>query len=171
MSEEIDPGTVVLVALAELRGMRPDAWTEGSLFEQAVRLDRLNALIGLAREAAEQIEESLVPTMEEDIVVLPGVGRLVRDEKTSSTWRSGNSAAQMRDDLATAVAQSVAVDVATGEVDPTKRNVAVHALRVAFRAIPSFSSLNKAGRDELGLHIGDYRSYSTHYKVTLEPEA
>lgn len=171
MDDAIDPGTVVLSALAELRGMKPDTWTEGTIFERAVRLDRINALVGLVKEAAEQIEESLIPSMVDDVVPVAGVGRLVREEKWTSTWRTGNSSQQMRDDLANAVAQSVALDVATGDIDPMKRNVALHALRIAYRAIPSFSNLNKAGREELGLHIGDYRQSSSHYAVKLEPEA
>jgi len=170
MTDEIDPGTVVLTALAELRPMKPDEWTDGPIFERAVRLDRINALVALLMERREQIEESLIPSMVDDVVPVAGVGRLVREEKWSSTWRTGNSSQQMRDDLATAVATSVATDVATGDIDQMRRNIALQALRVAYRAIPSFSSLNKAGREELGLHIDDYRSSSSHYKVTLQPE-
>lgn len=170
MDDVIDPGTVVLTALAELRPMAPDTWTDGPIFERAVRLDRINSLVALLLDAREQIEESLIPSMVDDVVPVAGVGRLVREEKWSSTWRTGNSSQQMRDDLAAAVATSVALDVATGDIDQMKRNVALAALRVAYRAIPSFSSLNKAGREELGLHIGDYRASNSYYRVTLQPE-
>ena len=83
-------------------------------------------------------------------------------------WRDGDAGRRMREDLAAAVASEVALDVATGEVDPMKRNVALAALRVAYEAIPSFSSLKQAGRERLKLRISDYRTYTNFYSVKLE---
>jgi len=64
METEIDPGTVVLTALAELRGIAGDEWIEGSLFERTVRLDRCKTLIGLLKQATYEIELSLIESME-----------------------------------------------------------------------------------------------------------
>jgi hypothetical protein len=107
--------------------------------------------------------------MDEDEVTFPGVGRLVRSEKLTTKWRDKSSGEQMRDDLATAVASAVALDVATGEVDPMKRNVALAAIRTAYEAIPSFNNLKVAGRKRLGLRMDDYLAYDSHYVVSLEP--
>jgi hypothetical protein len=168
--EPIDPGTVVLTAMAELRGVPADAWTEGPLFDRTVRLDRALGLIELLQDAIRDIELSLIDSMEEDELVVPGIGALKREEKVTWTWRDGDAGRRMREDLATAVAAEVALDVATGELDPMKRNVALAALRVAYEAIPSFSSLKQTGRTRLGLDIGDYRRKSTYYAVSLARE-
>jgi len=168
METEIDPGTVVLTALAELRGIAGDEWIEGSLFERTVRLDRCKTLIGLLKQATYEIELSLIESMEENELVVPGVGKLTRNEASSSTWVDRRAGARMREDLAVAVASEVALDVATGEVDPMKRNVALAALRVAYEAIPAFSSLKSAGRERLGLRLSDYRKFNNYYTVTLD---
>lgn len=165
---EIDPGTVVLTALAELRGMSEEAWTEGSVFERAVRLDRAKTLIEMLKQGTYEVELSLIESMEEDEFLVPGVGKLTRKQASSSTWTDRYAGERMREDLATAVASEVALDVATGEVDPMKRNVALAALRVAYEAIPSFSSLKSAGRARLGLKLTDYRKFNDYYTVTLD---
>jgi hypothetical protein len=165
--DHIDPGTVVLTALAELRGIPADDWTEGPVFDRTMRLDRALGLIELLQDVVRDIELSLIDSMEEDELVVPAIGVLKREEKSTSSWRDGDAGRRMREDLASAVAAEVALDVATGELDPMKRNVAMAALRVAYDAIPSFSSLKVAGRQRLGLDIGDYRRISTYYTVTL----
>jgi hypothetical protein len=162
-----DPAGVVLGALVELRSVPPDAWTEGSVNDQAVRLDRLAALNALVREAQAMVELSLAESMETDDMPTP-VGTLHRVEKRTSTWSYSGAAERMRDDLAMGVAHDVALDVATGELDPMKRNVAIAAMRAAYEAIPSFSELKVAGRRRFGLRMDDYRTYSTRYTVELE---
>jgi len=163
-----DPAGVLLGTLTELSTLGPDAWTDGDVTDQAIRLDRLITLSLLVKEAREMIELSLAESMETDDLYTP-VGVLRRVERNTSAWRYEGASERLRDDLAMAVASSVAIDVATGEIDPAKRNVAMAAMRKAYEAIPSFSSLKVAGRKSLGLHIGDYRSYSTHYGVDIEP--
>lgn len=166
--EWIDPGTVVLVALAELRGLPEDAWTEGPVNDRAMRLDRALALVQMLKDGIRDIELSLIDSMEEDEVIVPGVGKLVRQRSSSSTWRDKDASKRLRDDLAAAVAADIALDVATGEYDPMKRNVALAAIRVAYDAIPAFSSLKVAGRDRLGLSIGDYRAFTDYYVIGLD---
>jgi hypothetical protein len=165
--EPIDPGSVVLVAMAELRGIPADAWTDGPVFDRTVRLDRALAMIDLLNDAIRDIELSLIDSMEEDELVVPAIGVLKREEKSTSSWRDGDAGRRMREDLASAVAAEVALDVATGELDQMKRNVAMATMRAAYEAIPSFSSLKVAGRTRLGLDIGDYRRVSTYYSVSL----
>lgn len=164
---DTDPATPVLCALAELRGTRPDAWTEGTIRERAVRLERANALIGMLLEGIRDVELSLAESMEEDRAEVAGVGLLERTEKVTSEWAYKGAGERMRDDLAIAVARTVATDVMTGEVDPMRRNLALQAIRTAYEAIPSFSSLKVNGRARLGMSMDDYRRFSRHYVVKL----
>jgi len=168
MSDPIDPGTVVLTATAELNGIEPDGWTEGTHFELAVRLARTEHLIELLKEREEWLRLILAESMEADEEVVSGVGVLKRHKRDRSTWRYPEAGNQMREDLASAVAREVALDVATGEMDPMKRNVALAALRTAYEAIPSFSSLKVTGSKRLGLKLWDYRKSDEYYTVTLE---
>ena len=168
MENEIDPGTVVLVAVAELNGIPDDSWIEGDVFDRAVRLDRATYLIELLKERTRDLELSLADSMEEDQMLVPGVGKLTRSEKKSWSWRDGHAGERMREDLAIAVATEVALDVATREVDLEKRNVALEALRVAYDAIPSFSTLKNAGARRLRLKVGDYRVCSESYAVRID---
>lgn len=158
----------MLVAMAELRGMQDDRWIEGPIFDRAVRLDRAKALIELLKERCRDVELSLAESMEEDQIIVPGIGRLTRGKSYSSTWKHEDSSKQLRADLADAVAREVSLDVATGDMDPMKRNVALAALRVAYDAIPAFSSLKVAGRDRLHLDIADYRSFQWFSTVSIE---
>ena len=163
MDDVPDPPALALSCLAQLRGVQRDAWIDADLIDRAASLDRLRAIQALAHELAQDIEGELAATMEADVLDLAGM-RLVRSEGTSSSWRNEHSSQVMRDDLSLAVATNVALDVGTGEVDPIKRNIAVATMRTALEAIPSFSSLNKRGRERLGLRMGDYR---TTYKVAV----
>jgi hypothetical protein len=165
---DVDPAASLFGAMVELRATAPNAWTEGPVADLALRLDRVVTLHHMLAEIQSWLELALAESMEDDDISLRGIGVLHREEQTRSSWKHAHSGEQLREDLAVAVASNVALDVATGEVDPMKRNVALHALRTAYEAIPSFSSLKVAGRKKLGLKISDYRDYSTYYKVTLE---
>ena len=165
-----DPTALALSTLAELQDVPAEDWTHGTLTDLGLRLHRLRAMQAFLRELILDIEETVVADMETDTMDVPGVGRIRREETISSAWRTEGASEQMRDDLATAVAQSVAVDNASGEIDQMKRNVAMATMRLAYEAIPSFSTLKVAGRSRLGLHMGDYRSFDTAYKVRIEAD-
>lgn len=156
--------------LAELRlyARQPDEWTEGTIEERARRLSALRQLKALTDDIILAVEQSLIESMEADDVPVAGVGMLRRGEVTRSTWRYDGASEQMRDDLARAVATHIATDIATGEIDQLKRNIALHTMRAAYSAIPQFSSLKQAARRTFGLTLGDYRQYDTVYKVTIE---
>lgn len=165
---DIDPAALVLGHLAEFQGLSEDAWLEGSPEDLGIRLLRLQALGRIVKYATDAIETALAERMELDTLEMPGFGRVRRSETTSSTWRYDGASEQMRDDLARAVAASVAMDVATGEIDSAKQMIALAAMREAYRAIPSFSSIKKDGGRALRLRIADYRSYSTHYRIEVD---
>lgn len=168
MIDDFEPATAVLVALVELRAMPPGAWTEGTTLDLAIRLDRVSSLQALLAAARAEIETDLADRMEADEIPVPGVGVLKRTPAKREAWRFAHSSDQMREDLALAVASAVALDVASGELDQMKRNVALAAVRAAYEVIPSFSSLKTAGRKRFNLRLEDYRTSDEYYKVALE---
>ena len=165
---DVEPSSSLAAALIEVRDIPGDTWTEGPLADLALRLDRVKALLEKLAEIRAWLEIDLADRMEADAVPIPGVGRLVRTTSTSSGWKYDGAGEQLRADLAEAVARDIALDVATGEVEPMKRNVALSAIRAAYEAIPAFSSLKAAGPKRFGVRISDYRTYSDFYRVSLE---
>lgn len=165
---DYEPAAALLGVRMELDGIPPNAWTEGLVSELALRLDRVSGLIAKLSEVRTWLELDLADRMEADYVPIPGVGRLHRTEFTSSGWKYDGAGDRMREDLANAVAMDVALDVATGEVEPMKRNVALAAIRAVYEAIPAFSSLKAAGPKRFGVRISDYRNYSKAYRVAME---
>ena len=103
-----------------LAAISEDEWTTGTIAELAQRSQELRRLQSIIRSADKAIEDTLVGSMETDVMDIQGVGRLIRQEKTQTTWKYQGANDQMRDDLAAAVAQTVAIDVATGEIDKMK---------------------------------------------------
>jgi len=164
---DYEPAQALLGVREELDGITPTAWTEGTVSELALRLDRLSGLVTKLTEIKSWLEIDLVDRMEADEVPIAGIGRLVRSKFVSSGWKYDGAGEQLRNDLANAVAADVALDVATGEVEPMKRNVALAAIRAAYEAIPAFSSLKAAGPKRFGVKISDYRNYSDAYRVNL----
>lgn len=166
--DDAEPATAAFVALSEMKAVNPNTWTEGTLFDLAMRLERVKALKAHMTEVETWLELSLAERMETDEVPIPGVGLLKRSRASRSVWKFEHSAQQMREDLAKCVANEVALDVATGEFDEMKRNVVLAAMRVAYDAIPSFSNLKVAGQRRLNIHIWDYRETEYYNRVTLE---
>jgi hypothetical protein len=165
-----DPAGVLLGALTELRSLSPDAWLDGDITDRAIRLDRVVALVALLKVAQADLELDLADSMVDNEMPTP-VGVLRRLEIRRSTWATAHAGDRMRDDLARAVAAEVAMDNATGEIDPLKRNVAMAALRAIYEAIPSFTEVKVAGRKRFGIDMGLYRTYHSHYTVQIgEPD-
>lgn len=165
-----EPSRHLQAALIETSNTTADDWTEGMLAELALRLSRVSALARKLAELQMWLEIELVDRMETDTVPVPGLGTLHRSPSNNSTWKHGGAGEELRTDLARAVADEIALDVATGELDPIKRNIALATLRAAYEAIPAFSSLKAAGPKRFGVHISEYRDYSTSYRVTLDVE-
>lgn len=166
--DDTEPATAAFVALSEMKAVSPNQWTEGPLFDLALRLERVKALRNHLNEVESWLELTLAERMEADEVPVEGVGLLKRARATRSSWKYEDSAEKMREDLANRVAEEVSLDVATGEYDEMKRNVARAAMRAAYEAIPSFSNLKVSGQRRLNIHIWDYRTTDYYYRVTLE---
>jgi hypothetical protein len=107
--------------------------------------------------------------METDRVTVPHVGWLRRVPTKRSEWRDERSAEDFRHAIAETVVREIALDLATGEVDPVKRNIARATINEMYDIIPSFSDVKARGR-RLGIDVSDFRSYSTVMKVEFDPE-
>src|SRR5215510_1119868 len=135
-----DPSALALSTLAGIRGVPEEEWCHGPLFELAVRLARLSELHSLSGTLIDAISDTLIADMPTDTVNVPTVGRLSRDEVETSTWRDSSSSEQMREDLTQAIANSLAFNVRTGEIDEETRQVVRATMAAAYEAIPAFSS-------------------------------
>lgn len=146
-----------------------DSVSEGLLPELAQRLDIIDtvlAALGIMREA---LTIELAARMEADEIEVPGVGYLTRIERTSSgTWKYDGAREQMFSDLKGALASRLAVDPATGEVNPALRRLITLTVDEMLEAI-SVGNPKAAFRKRYGLDPHDYRTAGdvTGYKVAV----
>lgn len=161
------PEDVLAQVLLDLERLKPDQWEDGELGDKARRLHLVRQVLDHLRLAADLLEMNIAREMRTDLEQVPGLGDVYRTEETRSAWRDDDSASRMREDVATAVANKIAIDLLTGEVDRGKRAVVMEAFRLAYEAIPSFSNLKVAGRKHLGLRMDDYRTFDTTYRVKI----
>jgi hypothetical protein len=164
-----DPSVTLAKALKSLEGIDPTLVSEGTPPELARRLDLLYRLSSATRLLQEEIVESLSSSMEDDSMVIAGVGNVVRKPKFSSTWIDDSSRERMFDDAIRAIIRKVAIDPMTGEVHPALSN----AIRETFNLLDSsfsFGADPKTGfRKNLGLQPDEYRSKRrTGFSIGIE---
>lgn len=164
-----DPSATLAKALKSLGGLDPNTISEGTPPDLARRLDLLNRISVTARALVDEIVETLSASMEEDSIVIAGIGNVVRKPKFSSTWIHEDSREQMFDDAVRAIIQKVALDKMTGEVHPALSN----AVRETFNLLDSafsFGADPKTGfRKNLGLQADIYRAKRrTGYSIAIE---
>jgi hypothetical protein len=164
---DMDPTATSAAILDSLEATPRGSWTEGPFDDVARRFALLTRVTAVVNELLGDLNDQLVASMEDDTMTVPGVGVLAREKVTRSTWKDKTASADLRENLVTNVARVVAQDVGTGDVDPVKRNIAIHAVKTALAAIPSFDKLTQAGAKALGMRISDYRDYSDAYKVKI----
>lgn len=141
--------------------------TDGSTDELAERYLAARALANELTAIGDAIELELAARMETDEVAVAGVGVLVRRPEKRSAWRDKHASAEFRYQTGLAIVREIALDIATGELEPVKRNVAQATIDLAFEVIPAFSSVKARGR-ALGIHPDEYRTSSEVYKVTID---
>jgi len=148
--------------------------TEGTLDELADRYAQARRGANMLDAIANEIEVELAARMETDELPTRGGVMLYRTYTRRSAWRDEHASEILREDLRESVTKKLAVDIATGEIDQAKRNIARAAITMLYEAIPAFSSLKNAGARTLGLRIDDYRTFTDVVKVTiagaLDPE-
>jgi len=164
-----DPSVTLAKALKSLESIKPTLVSEGTPPDLARRLDLLYRLSSATRLLQDEIVEALSASMEDDSMVIAGIGNVVRKPKFSSTWLNDDSREQMFDDAIRAIIQKVALDKMTGEVHPALSN----AIRETFHLLDSafsFGADPKTGfRKNLGLQPDEYRSKRrTGFSIGIE---
>ena len=143
-----------LIALAQESDV-----TDGELVDLARRLATANAAMACLKSIAEALTMELAARVESETTTVEGFGLIERGYSRRSAWAQSDSADLLRHDLGEAVVAKVALDLATGELDPVKRNIARAAVSELWEVLPAFSSL-KRGAHRLGIHIDEYRTFS-----------
>jgi len=156
--------------LDDLARLKPDEWTEGPLHDVGQRLAMLLMIQRAVNERVVELQDALRMSMDEDVMPVPGFGRIHRTLTRSSRWRDEHASADFRADVWKAAQNEVAVDKLTGEVDQGKLNIARAVTRELDDALPAFSSLKQAGRRRLRIDIDEYRIFDDVYKIELEME-
>lgn len=166
--ELLTPEDALAGMLLDLERLKPDQWEAPPLGDQARRLNLVRKVIDHLRGVADLLEMDIAAGMHEELEQVPGLGSVMRTEEMRSTWRADNSSAQMRDDVATAVANKLSTDMLTGEIDVNKRRFVLEAMRLAYEAIPAFTTLKVLGRNNLGLRMDDYRTYDKVHRIKIQ---
>lgn len=143
--------------------------TDGTLPELAQRYRAAREWARDFTDIADMIELELAARMEHDAEAIDGVGMLVRSLEKRTAWRDKTSSADFRDHVADMVVKEISLDVATGELEPVKRNVAAATVALMLDVVPAFSSVKARGR-QLGIEMDDFRTTSEVYKVNIELE-
>ena len=160
---DIDTALGDVVTLLETTNL--DDLTEGALDELGMRLTLALHTIAKATQLRDALEIALIDAMPEATLVMGGT-TIRREPKVRSTWKEGG-AARMREDVAFGVATKLATDVGTGEVDTVRRNLMQNAINESLKVFNSPQGLKKAGREDIGLRMGEYKNYSDGYNVTV----
>ena len=166
MPDTQDPDLAIGELFTQLDTLDLGELTEGTLADLGRRYDMLLRIIGMAKHARDALEIALVEAMPEDSLSMEDV-TIIRKRSPRSAWKERDSAVRMREDIRRTVATMVATDVATGEVDPMRRNLIEHAINELWKGVPSFSSIKVEAAKSWGLRMGDYRSYTDGYTLTV----
>jgi len=141
--------------------------TEGKLDDLALRLDALTRIATITKDLADAVKLQLAATMEDDDMVVPGVGSLHRRQK--STQRVAVKPPKVRADLAIAVARVIGVDPFTGEVSSDRREAAREAVELTTKCVSvGATSFTAAAPDLIGIGSEDYTEKAWTTVVTLE---
>jgi hypothetical protein len=166
-----DPRKALGGALEYLMAITPDGLTGNTLDEVSQNYSLLLEIRQVTNELIDQCAELIAASMEDDVMTIAGVGRMVRKPRTSSTWLTDDSKENMMDDAITAIIRRVAVDPSTGEVHPPLANTARETFRLMQDAFSIGADPKLAFRKVLGLQPDEYRAKrTTGYQITIEQE-
>lgn len=143
--------------------------TDGDLPDLAQRLSTAQEAVEQLRLLAEMLSMEISARVEVDLTPVPGVGVIQRGYTRRSKWREDYSADELRKDIGQAVTRAIAMDIATGELDPIKRNVARATIDALWEIVPSFSGVKQPAH-RYGIRIGDYREFSDVAVVRVAKE-
>jgi hypothetical protein len=169
MPDHPDPERACAEFIGALEHIAAEEWIDGPVPDIGRRLAMARWILVRIQRAVNDMSDALALSMEEDSLTVDGFGILKRTPIKSSRWRYEESAQRLRDDVRDAVVSSIAMDIATGEVDPVKRNIARVAIDRVWDIVPSFSTIKAAGRS-YDLDINEYRDFVTVNKIELYEE-
>jgi len=144
--------------------------TEGSMAELVTRLRDARAIAAQFNELSTVIELEIAARMEGDNLTVPHVGHIRRVPQKRSQWKDEDSAERFRDYVAETVVRVVALDLASGEVDITKRNIARATIGELYDIIPSFSDVKARGK-RMGIDVSEFRTVSYVDKIEFDLDA
>jgi hypothetical protein len=119
----------------------------------------------------DQLELELPARLDEPIVAVTGCGKLVKTKKTSTVWKDEAAASRMRDLLRKRVAEKIATNLATGEVDKHTEHIAATAAKEVMDAIGSFSNIVVAAQQRYEIDLRWFRVTTDVDAVAVAPEA
>ena len=151
-------------AIASLRASGES--TDGTARDVAQRYALATALKAECSALLDECAESLNDRMEGSTLHLPGVGLFQRTTRTRKRNRYDDTPERLQSDLVGAISAEVALDVATGDVDPMKRNVARAALDRLYE-VASVGQPKAAARKSLSIAVDDYYEIDKVPSVTF----
>lgn len=163
MNTSIGSVTEVVADLVET-----DAICEGTVNDVAQNYADALRLKAVAQQAIDACTESLLDRLEDDQTNIAGLGSFARTTTNRKRNRYEDSAERMRSALIESVARHIAFDVATGEIEPMKRNVARAAVDLATQHA-SLSSLKQSARKALDLAPDDFYEYQRTATIKFTP--
>lgn len=132
--------------------------TDGELADLARRLSTAQRAMAVLRTMAEDLTLEISARVESDLTPVPGVGVIERGYTRRSNWKDEHSSERLRHDLGEAVVTTISLDLATGELDPVKRNISRATVSALMECLPAFSSIKQPAH-RFGIRIGEYRDY------------
>lgn len=167
MTGDMDIGDALNRVIDALDSVRPDFAAEDLTLEERVyRLDIVLRSIAVLIAMRAALEVELVDSIPGKEAIVGSI-RAKRGTRTNSAWKPDGSN-RMQNDITVSVADRIATDIETGEIDRGKRNIAVAAAREVFDIIYAPSNIKKAPAFRYGLRIDDYRTFDEIDIVTLE---
>src|SRR5262245_41277347 len=167
MAEQVD------LAAAEfmdtLRASTTQEWITGTPQQLSTRMAILRVVEALVKRAVRDVNDALVWTLESEKQYVLGFGTLMKTPRESTRWRTPDAGQAMRLDVGSAVVQSIAMDIGSGEIDREKQNIARETVNRLYDIIPAFSTVKAAGR-RYGIDITDYRESTISYTMELVPD-
>lgn len=153
--------------------------SEGTVDDLARRLDQLLRAQTVLTKIRDEVEQTLIDSMEDD-AVLTGVGMVRRTPKTSSAkWRDSDSKSRLRDALQVAIADKIAeeasLDPLTGVIDDERRTIVAGVGRlVAGQTLDAFGAgiggILVGAQARYGVWLNEYKTEGeiTGYKVEID---
>lgn len=142
--------------------------TTGDLAEYAQRLDMTRRIIEFATHLRNHLEVAIAEAMPTNVERAGGL-RITRERATRSNWVDSTASERMRADIEHLVATKLALNPATGDVDPQRRNIISYAIHELWDVLPAPSAM-KAGARRFGLSITDYRNFTEGYTIKIGPD-